>query len=70
MASYLQLIGPSLVLAQATKVPIEPETKPKLAIGKLSLVHKLIEKHIHLVLSLDDRKHLLSQAVNFARGGF
>lgn len=47
MANIQRLIGPSIVLSYATKVAIESETKPKLAIGKLQLVHKLIERHAH-----------------------
>ena len=47
MAGYQRLIGPSVVLSYATKVTIEAETKPKIAIGRLQLVHKLLEKHLH-----------------------
>lgn len=47
MAGYQRLIGPSVVLSYATKVTIEAETKPKMAIGRLQLVHKLLEKHMH-----------------------
>ena len=67
MAGYTKLVGPSQVLQYAPKIPIESETKPpKMAIGKLQLVHKIIEKHS---MQLKDQQ-LLVQAVLFSRGGF
>ena len=47
MANYSRLVGPSVVLAYAVRKPIEADTKPKLAIAKMQLVHKLLEKHVH-----------------------
>ena len=66
MAGYTRLIGPTAVLSYATKIAIESDTKPKTAIGKLQLVHKILERHAH---QLQDQQQL-AQTVSFSKGGF
>ena len=72
MANYSKLVGPTSVLSLAIKVQIEAETKPKQAIWRLQLAHKLLERFPHQIGGGDasNLQNLLTQTISFAVGGF